>query len=440
MPAITLPNNWRPRAYQRELWDYLERGGKRGVAVWHRRAGKDDLALHWTAVAQAQRVGTYWHLLPEATQARKAVWEAINPHTGRRRVDEAFPQAIRDTTRENEMMIRLKTGSTWQVVGSDNYNSLVGSPPVGVVFSEWALADPQAWAYIRPILAENGGWALFIYTPRGRNHGATTFENAKKTAGWFAQRLPATDTSVFTKEQLAQELAEYIADFGQDDGERRYKQEYLCDFDSGVVGSYYGREMFDAETQKRIGRVPWEVKVPVHTAWDLGIGDSTAIWFAQLVGREVRLIDYIENSGVGLDWYARQLRDRPYVYGDHLLPHDASVKELGSGKSRVETLDSLGLRNIVVSRARKKEDSINATRLMLPKCWFDGEKCAKGISALQNYRRQWDEKRKTFHDRPLHDWASHGADALTELAANEPAGGDVFERKLDYSMMDKGHV
>ena len=406
--------------------------------MWHRRAGKDDVCLHWAATAAYIRPGTYWHMLPEATQARKAVWDAVNPHSGKRRVDEAFPPEIRETTRENEMMIRFRNGSTWQVVGSDNYNSLVGAPPVGVVFSEWPLADPDSWAYIRPILAENNGWGLFIYTPRGRNHGATFYEGAVKDAKWFAEKLTADDTGVFTKEVLEQELSEYIREYGEEDGRTRYRQEYYCDFQAAVVGAYYGREMSAAEEQKRITNVPWEPKVPVHTAWDLGIGDSTAIWFAQLVGKETRLIDYLENSGVGLDWYARELKSRPYVYGEHLLPHDADVKELGSGKSRVETLSSLGIRATVHS-VRAKADSINGVRLMLPQCWFDQTKCERGINALRNYRKEWDEKRKTFQDRPLHDWASHGSDAFAELAAfSKPT--ESFTMKLDYSKISKGVV
>ena len=194
---IRLPfNNWQPRLYQKKLWTHLENGGQRAVAVWHRRSGKDEVALHWTACAMHRRIGTYWHMLPEASQARKAIWEAINPHTGKRRIDEAFPPAVRSTTRDNEMFIRIRPGSTWQVIGSDNYNSLVGSPPVGVVFSEWALADPQAWAYVRPILRENGGWAVFIYTPRGRNHGATFYEGHQGDPGGsssaYAPRIPVS--------------------------------------------------------------------------------------------------------------------------------------------------------------------------------------------------------------------------------------------------------
>lgn len=233
---ITLPNNWKPRTYQMPLWSYLEKGGKRAVGVWHRRAGKDDVCLHWAAVAAMMRPGTYWHMLPEASQARKAIWEAINPHIGKRRIDEAFPQAIRSTTREQEMLIKLINGSTWQVVGSDNYDSLVGSPPVGVVFSEWALAKQDAWAYLRPILAENGGWALFIYTPRGKNHGKTTYDFACQSDDWFSQLLTADDTTVFSKDTLASEKAELISQYGKSRGEALFLQEYYCSWEPAFTG------------------------------------------------------------------------------------------------------------------------------------------------------------------------------------------------------------
>lgn len=403
------------------IWRYLEGGGKRAVGVWHRRAGKDDVCLHWAATCMVQRTATYWHMLPEAAQARKAIWEAVNPHTGQRRIDEAFPIALRETTREQEMLIKLKGGSTWQVVGSDNYNSLVGSAPAGVVFSEWALADPAAWAYIRPILAENGGWALFIYTPRGRNHAATFYESAEKDPAWFAQKLTVEETKAISAEILEQERKEYLRDYGEEDGRARFQQEYFCSFQSGVVGAYYGREMERVERDKRLCPVPYDPRVPVFTAWDLGVSDSTAIWFAQIVGREVHVIDYLENSGVGLDWYANALRERGYSYHEHLLPHDAKARELSSGKTREETLRSLGFNNIRVLPQGNLMDGINAARLLLARAWFDETKCGpRGVKCLQEYRREWDDKRKVFHDRPLHDWSSHGADAWRYLAVGLP--------------------
>lgn len=421
---VTLPNNWDPRHYQLPLWRYLEGGGKRAVAVWHRRAGKDDVCLHWTAVSAMKRPGTYWHLLPEAAQARKAIWDAVNPHTGKRRVDEAFPREIRRKTRENEMFIELITGATWQVVGSDNYNSLVGSPPVGVVFSEWALADPAAWAYLRPILLENGGWALFILTPRGRNHGATFYEAAKTNSDWFADRLTVEDTGIFGTAALEQERRELIQQYGEQEGEQQFRQEYYCDFQAAVLGSYYGKEMADAEKAGRIGRVPYEPRKEVETWWDLGVGDSTSIWFAQRVNAEVRLIDYYEMTGEGLGHYVKVLKEKPYVYGRHIAPHDIEVREFtGDGKTRREIAAGLGIK-FEVAPNLPVDDGINAVRSLLPRCWFDAEKCSRGIDALRQYRKDYDEKLKTFRSKPRHDWASHSADAFRYGAVVDEPSGD----------------
>lgn len=428
--AISLPNNWRPRGYQLGAWRYLEGGGKRAVLVWHRRAGKDDLALHWTAVAANDvgndesigRVGTYWHMLPEAAQARKAIWEAVNPHTGLRRVDEAFPSALRETTREQEMFIRFKSRSTWQVVGSDNYDSLVGSPPVGVVFSEWALADPQAWAYIRPILLENGGWALFPYTPRGRNHGAAFYETLLGNAEWHCEKLTALQTDVFTEAQLDHEKREYIREFGETEGLARFNQEYLCDFNAAVVGAYFGPEMNTAEAEGRICRVPHDPGLLVQTWWDLGYDDLTAIWFVQYAGRELRFIDYIEGAGGDAAFWAKELQQRPYNYGDCILPHDAGARSPQSGKTYAQVLADLGLRKqTIVPRTDDLVGSINQARLLIPRSVFDAEKCKRGIEALRQYRREWDDKMKTFKARPMHDWASHGADAYRQGAQHAQA-------------------
>lgn len=400
-----------------QAWAALERGIKRHVWLFHRRAGKDEMALHWTACAAMQRVGGYWHLLPQATQARKSMWDAVNPHTGRRRIDEVFPKELRETTREAEMMIRLRNGSTWQLLGSDNYDSLVGSPPVGMVFSEYALADPRAWAYFRPILAENGGWALFPSTPRGANHLKVLFEEAQDDPEWFAQRLTVEDTGIFAPEFLAKEREEYIRENGREDGERLFLQEYHCSFSAAIRGAYYATYVENARAEKRIGKVPYDPTIEVGTAWDLGIGDSTAIWFYQQVGREVRLIDHYESSGVGLDHYVKVLREKPYTYKHTaaVLPHDAEAKELGTGKSRQEVLQSLGVRSEIAPKL-SVDDGINAVRMMLPLCYMDAEKCQRGIECLENYRADYDERNKTLRSSPLHDWSSHSCDSLRYLA------------------------
>lgn len=415
MAIVTIPNNWQPRSYQLPLWEYLENGGKRAVAVWHRRAGKDEVCLHFAAVSAMQKVGTYWHMLPEASQAKKAIWNAVNPHTGIRRIDEAFPLIIRENTNEQEMFIRFKNGSTWQVVGSDNYNSLVGAPPLGIVFSEWSLADPRSWSYLRPILAENGGWAFFIYTPRGNNHGYTTLKNAQAEGNWFYQVLTAEDTHIFSPEVLAQEKRELSREFGEVEGNSRFMQEYMCSFDAAVAGAYYGGEMEIAIKEDRITKLYYDIKLPVHTAWDIGVGDSTAIWFVQKIGNEIRLIDFYESSGHGLPHYKKVLQEKGYVYGEHYAPHDIEVREFGSGVSRLETAKSLGI-NFKVTPRLNIDDGIHAVRAILSRCIWDVAKCDIGIECLKNYRKEYDNKKKCYKDTPLHDWTSHAADAFRYLA------------------------
>lgn len=412
-----LPLTWEPRPHQVELWETLVDGCRRADVAAHRRWGKDEVALQWAAVEALEKPGVYWHLLPEAAQGRKAIWDAVNPHTGVRRINEAFPIHVRKRTLDQEMKVELNNGSVWQVVGSDNYDSLVGSSPRGVVFSEWSLSKPQAWGFIRPILAENGGWALFLWTPRGRNHATRAFESRQREAGWFCLKSPATETEVFTKAQLDQERAELIAELGsREEGEARFASEYLVDFDAAAPGAYYATLLGEAERAGRIGRVPWDPAARVDTAWDLGIDDYTAIWFFQQVGREVRAIDYFETSGEGLPEIVRQaIGSKPYLWGTHHLPHDVMVRELATGRSRYETLASLGMSGIAVGQAADPEERVNAARLMIPLTWFDAEACHQGLERLRTYRKRWSRATHSYAG-PLHDQASHGADAFGEFA------------------------
>ena len=434
MAEIVLPNNWNPRDYQLPAWQALEGGIKRALLLWHRRAGKDDVCLHWAATQAMQRVGNYWHMLPEYAQARKSIWEAVNSHTGKRRIDEAFPDAICETKRSQDMFVRFKNGSTWQLVGSDTYNSLVGSPPVGVTASEWALADPAAWAYLRPILRENGGWAVFITTVRGKNHVWRMYEGAKNDPDWFVQRLTATDTKTMSQEVLDKERIEYQREYGPEDGDALFAQEYMCDWEAAIVGSYYGKMMRDLDGAGQICSVPYDPQALVHTAWDLGLNDATVVWFFQIVGMEIHLIDYLANSGQPLAWYAGELHKKPYAYGEHILPHDAEARELQTARSRTDTLRGLNL-NVRVLKAAGAErvlvaDGINAVRSILPRCWFDKERCAAGVDALKAYHREWDEAKKTFHDRPVHDWASDPADAFRYLALGVDAVPGRVNQKM----------
>lgn len=412
----------------------MHNGGKRAIAIWPRRHGKDDLALHYAACAAHERVGTYWHLLPQHNQARKAIWDAINPRTGRRRIDDAFPHEIRDTTREQDMLIRLKCGSTWQVIGSDNYDALVGTPPVGVVFSEWALSDPQAWSMIRPILAENLGWAIFITTPRGRNHAYRMFTMAEESEDWFAERLTADQTGVFSHEVLDNERYELITERGEADGEAIFDQEYMTSWSAALPGAYYARIIDKLEREGAIGRVPWNQSRQVHTAWDLGANDQTVIWFAQWTGFGWAIIDYIAGTGKGIPEYVAEVRAKPYLYGEHLLPHDAEhqQKALPNAATITQVLRDLGLSNVrVVPRTSSVANDINECRKVLQICSFDAEKCAHGLDALRSYRRVWDDKLRNYRDKPLHDWASDPADAFRTFAMGKPQERDLNDNDYD---------
>ena len=424
MTIIKLPNNWIPRDYQMPLWSYLEGGGKRAVEVAHRRFGKDDVALHFTATQCMQRVGNYWHMLPQYSWARKVVWTAVNPDTGKKRIDETFPKEIRTKTRETDMLIEFCSGSVWQLVGSDNYNQVVGAPPIGIVFSEWALANPIAWPYLEPILEQNRGWALFIYTSRGNNHGRTFYENALKWQNWYAEKVTARDTTVFDEAQLERIREGLTANYGGELGQALFDQEYLCSFEGAVFGAYFNQQIREAREQGRITKVPHQPGIEVDTFWDLGVDDSMSIWFMQPIGKAYHFIDYYEATGYGLEHYAKVLRARPYVYGNHWMPHDASHREMTSGeiaKSRKEVAENLGIRPIeIIQRARNMDIimqvHIPAMRNVLSQCWFDEQKCSTGISALENYRAKYDEEKKKLSNRPTEDWSSHGADSFRTFA------------------------
>lgn len=413
MPAIQLPNSWKPRDYQMDAWRYLENGGRHCEVVWHRRSGKDELGLHWTAVAAFQRVGTYWYLLPMASQARKAIWNAINPHTGKKRIDEAFPEAIRRRKNDQEMYIEFVNGSTWQVVGSDNFNSLVGSPPIGLVYSEWAVSNPAAKAYLRPILAENGGWQIFNTTPRGKNHAYRTLQGAKNDENAFAQVLTARDTGVLSEDQLTHLLAEYITDYGETLGTAYFEQEFLCSFETPVMGSVYAKEL--RESVDRIRTVPYDPTKPVHIFWDLGRADKTAIWFTQLAPFEYRVIDYMEGVGKHIGEYIVDLQAKRYVYGDCWLPHDANNELLAAERTVAQQLRAAGFKTRTVPKT-SVDTRIEAARLILPLCYFDERKTELGLDALRNYRYRVDEDTKQFSNEPMHDWASHAADAFGYMA------------------------
>lgn len=390
------------------------------MAVWHRRAGKDDVCLHNTMIKAMQRVGNYWHCLPEYAQARKAIWTAVNPHTGKRRIDEVFPHELRANTNDNEMFIRFHNGSTWQVIGSDSYDATVGAGVAGVVYSEWALANPSAWAYHRPMLEENDGWAVFITTPRGRNHAHAMFNHAKRTPReWFAELLTVEDSGQLSKAQLTEALREYQALYGADVGRAQYSQEYFCDWVAAILGAYFALEMQEVRNEGRIIELDAELDLPVHRAWDLGMRDDTSVWWFQVVGAQIFVLDHYAVSGGGLPHFAEEIERRKlehgWMDGNDYVPHDAKIKEWGTGRTRVETMTQLGLKPMLVPWATF-QDGINAARRTLPLCVFHPRCEETGVAALEQYRREWDDEKKAFRATDVHDWTAHPAAAFRYLS------------------------
>lgn len=421
MNEITIPNDWSPRGYQLEFFRAMDSGIKRADLLWHRRAGKDSTVLNFTAKEMFKRVGNYWHLFPKQTQARKAIWNGIDGK-GRKILKQVFPDEIRERTQGTEMMIELKNESTWQLCGSDNYDSLVGSNVVGVVFSEWSLCDPNAWNYIRPMLQENGGWAVFIYTARGKNHGYTLHNMASKNPKWFSQKLTIDDTRREDgKPVISQEILEDERNEGV--GEDVIQQEYYCSFDAQIPGAVLADQMRKAYKEKRIiPNMPIDPSLPLGTSWDLGHRDSTVIWFWQATQGEIRLIHYYENNMKDLDHYIKYIKeyaeehDLSYKLGKHLGPHDCDSMKLGQHETVQTQCRKAGINMIATERPATKAAGIQAVRKIFNRLWINETECTTGLACLSEYQYEWDDKLKMFKDNPLHNWASHGFDGLQTLA------------------------
>ena len=402
--------------------------------------------LHRAAVAAFERPATYWHCLPEYAQARKAIWTAVNSHTGKRRIDEAFPHELRDSTNDNEMFIRFKNGSTWQVIGSDRYNSLVGAGVAGVTFSEWALCNPASWGYISPMMRENAGWAAFITTPRGKNHAHSMYQSGLKNPEWFAECLSVHSTGALSPSELADVLqTDYIDLFGEDIGRAQFEQEYECSFNAAILGAFYAREMVAVRREGRIADIEADPDRPVHRAWDIGVKDDTSIWWFQVVGAQVFILDCYSQSGAGVDHYAEVVEQKRKQHGwkdgVDFVPHDARVKEWGTGRTRVETMQGLGLNPQVIPLASKL-DGINAARKTLARCVFHPRTEEQGVAALEQYRREWDDDKKTFKATEVHDWSSHLADAFRYLSMAWRSIPEPKEEKPKpvFATIDDGYV
>ena len=425
-------NKFVPRHYQLPICDALEvKKYKRILAILPRRAGKDVCAFNLMIRQAFRKVGVYFYIFPTYSQAKKVIWDSIT-NTGQKFLD-YIPSELIQTKNSQEMKITLINQSIIQLVGSDNIDSLVGTNPQGCVFSEYALQSSEAYQFLRPILLANDGWALFISTPRGKNHMWELYQIAlNNPKDWFCLKLTVNDTQHIPLHDIERERAEGLM---SDD---LIEQEYFTSFELGVEGSIYAKNIDKMRLRGQIGQVPWESAFKVNTSWDIG-RDTTAIIFFQCVGQIVRIIDYYEKAGENLEFFVNMINSKPYTYGKHFFPHDMRVTEWAGPKfTRIEKARQLGIKATVVDDVGL-EDGIEYVRSSFSKIWIDDKNCKQLLNCLENYRREYDTARRTYKPNPLHNWASHGADSMRYLCISLPKTRDglspeVLEQRYQEAM------
>lgn len=416
MTVNNLPNarefhlTFKGRPWQRPLREYFKAGGLRASVVAHRRAGKDRVALFIEAEQMLRRRCEVWHALPSYKQARKVVWDALTGDN-QRLIDAAFPPQIVAKRVEDEMKVELVNGSIWRLVGADNFDSLVGSNPAHVSFSEYALTSPKAYEFVRPILAENGGTALFITTPRGYNHAYDLHEFAKTHASWYAGFHPVSETGLIPLAVLAEERLSMP--------EELYRQEYECDFSAANVGAILGRAMEAAEREGRItsGELYDPFGAEVHVVGDIGFRDATAWWWVQACPGGFRILDHDEDTGLDVEEWIARLKSHPFPIGKLWLPHDARAKTFRSRYTVVDVFTRSGIApDYGLVPQTSITDRINAARIFARKCEWDRARCAKGLISLREWHFKYDDERHDFSAAPDHDKHSHTGDAFSYCA------------------------
>jgi hypothetical protein len=392
--------------------DFHNREQRWAVIVAHRRCGKTVACINdliYRALIENKENGRYFYLSPYLAQSKSIAWDYLV----------RYSQPVLAKSNQSELWVELINGSRIRLFGADNENALRGNYCDGIVLDEYADIRPRVWGeIIRPLLADRNGmgghktWAVFIGTPKGHNAFYDVYHNATKDSDWYVKILRASQTGLLEKSELADAAKMMTQD--------QYLQEFECDFESAILGAFYGKEMRQLTDQGRITDVEYDPMFPVHTAWDLGYSDDTAIWWFQVVHGEIRMLDYHSSNGQPVAFYAGIIasreKERGYVYGTHYLPHDARAKTLASNKSIIEQLsDKIALKSLKIVPSLSLQDGIQATRLALTRAWFD-HKCEDGIECLRQYQREYDEDKKVFRDKPRHDWTSHGADAFRMLS------------------------
>lgn len=433
------------RWYQQDFHKALvNRTHDRLIAIWHRRAGKDEVVLNAMRTLALKDPGTYWHCFPEQKQARKAIWNGVNGHTGKRRILEAFPESIIKRMQDDDMFIELNNGATFQLIGSDRYDSTVGSGPKGISYSEWALSNPAAWAYHSPMIRESGGFAAFITTPRGDNHAKTMYDRSLGNKRWFSQLLSIEDTKTLTAEVLAEALEEYIDLHGMDLGRALFEQEYLCSFAGATVGAYFGSEVRKAEVEGRIQDVPINESHPVHCVMDLGKTSNNPIWLFQVISGQLRVVDFYRPESDDLIDWCTDLRELGFN-GKTYVPHDIMVTEWGTKKTRLDRLKEHKMRPVRIARV-SVADGLQAGRTAINEMVMDEAKCKSiGLEGLKAYRREWDTDLKTFKENPVKDWAEHIGSAWRYLGlcwkdAPEAKQDPPKPEELEYRVLPNGTI
>lgn len=424
MREITIPYHFEPRDYQIPIFEAIDEGVKRIIMVWHRRAWKDKACFNIIVKKAAEDVWIYYYVFPTYSQGKKAVWDWIDKDGWK--TIKHIPDEIIKRKNDTEMKVELINGSIIQIIGSDNVDSIVWTNPIWIVFSEYSLQSPAVWDFLRPILAENGWWAIFNFTPRWDNHAKELLDMARANDKWLVSINTVNDTKAITPEVLEEERKEIILKNWSD---AIFQQEYYCSFDAWIAGNYYAEILSELEKNNHRTVVPYDPWLDVYTVWDLWINDSTAIWFWQRLGKEIRIIDHYENNWEGLSHYVGVLREKWYRYWTMYLPHDAQARSVQTWKTVEEKMYEYWFNDIQIVPRLSVLDGINSARAILPYCYFDKDKTERGRKCLKNYHKEFDDKR-TAYKWPEHDWSSHSADAFRYLAVvNELINWDTNQKQ-----------
>ena len=407
---IEIPYHFTPRDYQLPIFKAIDNGVKRIIMVWHRRAWKDKACFNVIVKKAMEIVGIYYYVFPTYSQGKKAVRDGIDKDGWK--TIKHIPDQVVSRKNDTEMKIELINGSIIQIIWSDNVDSIVWTNPIWIVFSEYSLQSPVVWDFLRPILAENGGRAIFNFTPRWDNHAKELLDMAKENDQRLVSIQTVEDTKAISDEVLNAERQEIIQKNGND---AIFQQEYYCSFDAWINGSYYAEILSQLENNWQRTKVPYDPALDVYTVRDLGINDSTAIWFFQIMWREIRVIDHYENNWEWLSHYVGILKEKGYRYWTVRLPHDAQARSLQTWKTVEEKMYEYGFNDVQIVPKLSVLDWINSARAILPRCYFDKEKTERGRKCLKNYHKEFDEKRTSFK-WPEHDRSSHSSDAFRYLA------------------------